>query len=216
MIKYLSKIAMPLLFAAGCTSAEYGDSPPIQWGYNALETGAAVKPSTQEADLRNRLYINADANIGPMQAGYHGFNEVDNFNAKDYYFGRQVFTFGERDAKIKAVLAIRTNTDEIQDIKTGIRDTYINELVGSYGFTDLIVDKNEVNLATLYGWGLGKGFSFELYNSTDIPFHSRVGQYNELQVKKDLTDNFTLFGRMEIPKFKTEEAAYVAGLTVKF
>lgn len=187
------------------------EEPKVSFGYNALETGFLDKEG-----VRSRAINNVSLNLENVQFSYHGLNQVNNGDT-DTYFGRHRIMFGKKDANIKGLVDIRTNSKKVINTRYGIRNTTLVKLLfGDYGQIDVTTNKKAANINLFYGKKLGKGFLFELVQSTDFPFKGKPKPYTELMLIKDIKDNFSLYVRAEIPKFDIDKRKVIAGFKYNF
>ena len=210
-IKKLAEVGLAIIALAQPINAEQNR---IDLGYNALETAVQASEG-QDSQLRNRLLTNVEYNLGDAVIGYHGLNEVNNADSNTY-FGRNVVTAGKKDVPTRFAAVTKANSNGIFDTKVGIRDTRIQDVLGGYGFTDITANGDAVGIDVLFGKPLPHGFSFEVYQSTTLPFEGEKNHYTELQLNKNLNDRFSIFGRSEIPNFNKNNANYLVGGTIKF
>ncbi len=195
-----------LVFGAGNASAE---EQKVNWGFNALETAI-----TNDENVRTRALTNVDALLGDsFEIGYHGLNEVENLEG-DSYFGIHDFTIGMKDWPVDGVLNVKTDSFGIFDRKVGLRNESLMEMLGGYGYLEALADQDSANLTVFYGKPFENGLSLELYHSMDFTQDGNFN-YSEVQLNKDLTKNWSLFGRIELPDFDFDGARYLVGITLK-
>lgn len=178
-------------------------------GYNAVEIAY-----TDNDDIRNRLLTNVDITIGQGQIGYSASNDID--NGDENYFGRHVVLVGKKNAGTQGAAVIKTDDEGVLDAKIGVRNTSLIKKAKGYGFLDFVGEKDAINLTFLYGRGLPKGFSAEVFQVIERPFEGKIWYKTEVQLNKQLWKNLSVFGRAELTNFETKGGVYVGGLSVKF
>ena len=192
MMRYLRRLAAGAALLTCLALPLRGNSAELSFGYNVVEN--AVLDS---GDLRTRMINNIDLIEGDFRFGYHGLNEVNNFDAKTY-FGRNRLMIGKKDADTSALIDMRSDVNGVFDTKFGMRNTGLIKKSGGYGFVDVSVNSKAGNVNLFYGRSLGHGLSLEYLQSSDFAFKGKPSYYRELQMNKDVGKGRAVFARAEM------------------
>ena len=173
---------------------------------------AALENSlTDNSEPRLRGIVNSNASYGNIEVGYWSLHETNG----EWYFSRNVPNIGKKDANTKLCAVIKADNNGIFDTKYGIRNTSLPSKIGDYGWTTLSTNLNEVELAFFVGKDIGKGFSSEIFNATNIGYEGNLSNYFEIQINKQITKNIKSFGRVELGiSDKTPNTAYLLGISI--
>ena len=149
MIKNILLVAalMAGVYGSGCAT-----KLEIKTGYNALETAV-----THETDARHRLWTDVEAIIGDLTVKENGMNQITNADP-DTHYGRNVLVAGKEDLGTYLCTVVKTAADKVIDVKAGIRNTSIIEMIGGYGYIDITGEKDAVNITLWYLKDFGKGW----------------------------------------------------------
>lgn len=193
-------------FLGGCQKPEVDFSP----GFNAVEIGY-----TADRDARTRVMLEGYVNAGDFKVGYDGTHDLNNADP-DTYFGKNVFKVGMKDVKTEGIAIVRSDGHEIVDVKGGIRNKNLIEMLGAYGRIDLVANDEAVQAEVFVGIPLHDRVSLELFQITKLPYQGKASYYTEIQPNFKLNDNFSLFARVEVGDFEFKDATYMAGVRGKF
>ncbi len=223
-----NRITQTFQFAAGmtlltalCTSSAYAHEEPekekaVQWGYNALQSAGAYTASAISS--RTRLHTNLDLqfnlNSNQYEIGYHGINQVDLGLAGLTYFTRSVITAAINQVPVQLATIVLANDGGILDVKGGIRNSSLVQMIGDYGFIDVGANHNGVKMDVLYGKVRGP-FAADLFHSTDVGYSGAVRTHTELQVSKLLGEEVKAFARVECDNFNLAGGTYMVGVEVR-
>ena len=93
----------------------------------------------------------------------------------------------------------------------------ITKKIADFGWIDVLVgekaDLPSANVTTLLGKGLGRGYTTEIFHSTEIPLEGgKWSHYTELKAAKRLDQHVSLFARAEFANGNLHGATYLAGI----
>jgi hypothetical protein len=175
-------------------------------GFATLETSL-----TDDLQPRIRGIVNSNASYKKIELGYRSLHETQG----NWYFSRNVPTLGKKYANTKLCAVIKADQNGIFDKKYGIRNTSIPSKIGDYGWTTLTANKEGTELAFFVGKDLGKGYSGEIFNATNVGFDKNISNYNEIQINKQITKHINAFGRFELSiSDKTPNTVYLIGVSL--
>jgi hypothetical protein len=175
-------------------------------GFATLETSL-----TDNLQPRIRGIVNANASYKNIELGYWSLHETNG----NWYFSRNVPNIGKKDSDTKICAVIKADQNGIFDTKYGIRNTSIPSKIGDYGWTTLTANKDATELAFFVGKDLGRSYSGEIFNATNVGFDKNISNYNEIQINKQITKHINAFGRFELSiSDKTPNTAYLIGISL--
>jgi len=171
--------------------------------YNAVELAGA-----SDSSLRPRLYLNARLTFGDTFVGFHGLDQANLASERknSWYAGRNTLYFGNSDA----ALSIVTQADEkgVQDIKFGLRNYSIPQMMGFKGYIEAVANMDSVRLTA----GLVKDLSDNVQIEIVPDYDSKSGLYAELQLDYALGKNWQVFARGECMDLKASKGTLLLGI----
>jgi hypothetical protein len=218
--KKIATIAGIGILGTASLEAVAQDTLKVNKGFNAIEAGI-----TDQGSLRTRVYTNIEISDNNLRVDYHGLNEIS-ANADKGYFGRNTFMLGlAKNKTIRLANVVKLASIEgkvkVVDYKIGARINLpfnaAKKVAIDYGFLDVTTDGKALNLTSLIGKDLGKGWSCEVTGAAEISYAGKAGFYTELEGYKNLTKDghVAVFGRVETC-YKKDNTRAIAGVIARF
>jgi len=170
----------------------------IKTGDNSLGVGLVYntnKDAEERLTLRSRISTNFSLEVGPVEIGHDGYNEVDN-GTVETYFGINNFFIGKSKKSPKFVVRTIKNLED-DEIMPGLRVSSI-PFVDNLDFT---LGGDSSNIRGSYILELGKGVSLRVLGDLELPYQREKGEpslYVELEMLKRFGERNGIFLRVEL------------------
>lgn len=182
--------------------------PQIEVGVGFASLEGALTDGESE---RLRLVENLTFSVGPAELGYSSLHETDG----NWYFSRNVPSLGIKGKGTSLCAVVKADKRGVFDTKLGVRNTSLPGKIADYGWMTLSGNKKAGELVFFLGEDLGKGFSGEVFNATNVGYKEDFSNYTEIQINKQITKHINGFGRVELGiSDKAPSTVYLLGISM--